>query len=656
MVVFGRFDVTYPDGRTETYALQGETVSVGRGATNTIALDTDTISRYHFSITYKNGIANLTDLDSANGTHINGTRLQSNQPYPLQDVQEIQIGDLRIVYHAGSDNPTMLMDTLPEITQPSEAGIRVALDMDHVDVWPASSSSIEIAITNNSATEVQCQIVADGLPSGWARINHPFLLIDPNQTTHALLKIRPARHANITPQTYQVFIRVSPQNTSQPYIEIPVTVSVKGFGGLGIAINPETLSSEDNLQVLLLNHGNEPLSLMLSGYDPTNQLNIELSPPAVHLAAGERAQVSGTIHPNKRPLLGKLTHIPFTIVVQAQTDSAYIATIPGKFKVEPSLPVWMLGTLVGLIIAIVGVLGVLLTYTAEPQITSFDMNPAEVIQGTSVELSWAATNAEKYVIRIDNETIANLERDAASTPIDTSTLNDTANVALIAVNGDKQDVETRQLTIYSPLTIQSFTADTNELIRNTNQQLIISWDIVGSTYSNIEANNLHFETNNSFQDPTGSMIITSNNANTGEYEVKLIANGGGGQSDSQSINITIKDPICTAIKPANLNEGPDSRYNPSGNVRPDDSLIAIATNESYDWIKFELSNGDPVGWGYFENYNCDGFEASQLNVIPQQLLPTIVPSPTPSPTAPPIPSPTPTPSPTPPIHPHSPPF
>ena len=70
MAVFGRFDVYFPDGRVETYSLEGDTVSVGRAEGNTIALDTDTISRYHFSVTNKDGVVNLTDLDSANGTYL----------------------------------------------------------------------------------------------------------------------------------------------------------------------------------------------------------------------------------------------------------------------------------------------------------------------------------------------------------------------------------------------------------------------------------------------------------------------------------------------------------------------------------------------------------------------------------------------------------
>ena len=80
MAVFGRLDVFYPDGRVESYPLSGDTVSVGRAEGNTIALDTETISRYHFSITQKDGVVQLTDLDSANGTYIDGTQLNSNDP------------------------------------------------------------------------------------------------------------------------------------------------------------------------------------------------------------------------------------------------------------------------------------------------------------------------------------------------------------------------------------------------------------------------------------------------------------------------------------------------------------------------------------------------------------------------------------------------
>src|SRR5262245_10661467 len=73
--VYGRLYVFWPDGMLKTYPLSEPNVSVGRSSGNTIMLDTGTISRYHFTITNQDGQVILTDLDSVNGTYVDGVKL-----------------------------------------------------------------------------------------------------------------------------------------------------------------------------------------------------------------------------------------------------------------------------------------------------------------------------------------------------------------------------------------------------------------------------------------------------------------------------------------------------------------------------------------------------------------------------------------------------
>src|SRR5574341_560558 len=116
-MAFGRLDVFWPDGRVETFILEGASVSVGRQSSNTVALDTETISRYHFSLTYENDQAYITDLDSANGTFVDGVRIKSNEPVLLDGVEEIQAGHLRMIYHPMDDSPTLPMSAITYETQ-----------------------------------------------------------------------------------------------------------------------------------------------------------------------------------------------------------------------------------------------------------------------------------------------------------------------------------------------------------------------------------------------------------------------------------------------------------------------------------------------------------------------------------------------------------
>ena len=85
-----RLHVVEPGGSTlnagEVIDLQPMT-SIGRGATNTLVVQDETISARHAAIEYRDGRWWLHDLDSTNGTYINRRRLAGTT--------ELRPGDLR---------------------------------------------------------------------------------------------------------------------------------------------------------------------------------------------------------------------------------------------------------------------------------------------------------------------------------------------------------------------------------------------------------------------------------------------------------------------------------------------------------------------------------------------------------------------------------
>jgi len=82
---------------------------IGRAADAPIRVEAPGMSRYHARIRVENGQATLEDLDSKNGTHLNGRRLSS--PEPLHDGNEIQIGGIALTFRIvspGSPTDTVL--------------------------------------------------------------------------------------------------------------------------------------------------------------------------------------------------------------------------------------------------------------------------------------------------------------------------------------------------------------------------------------------------------------------------------------------------------------------------------------------------------------------------------------------------------------------
>ena len=73
-----------------------EQTSIGRSRDNHIHLADERASRHHARIDLQQGAFVLRDLDSANGTYVNGQRVQRHR---LESGDEIRIGDTRLRFH-----------------------------------------------------------------------------------------------------------------------------------------------------------------------------------------------------------------------------------------------------------------------------------------------------------------------------------------------------------------------------------------------------------------------------------------------------------------------------------------------------------------------------------------------------------------------------
>src|SRR5437868_666364 len=115
-MAYGRLDVYWPDGPVESYQLDKPSIAIGRSTGNDIVLDTNAVSRYHITIVQKEDQIFLEDLESANGTYLDGKRMKPHEPYGLKGGEEIQIGDLRLIFQPGQQDFTTKPVLVPEET------------------------------------------------------------------------------------------------------------------------------------------------------------------------------------------------------------------------------------------------------------------------------------------------------------------------------------------------------------------------------------------------------------------------------------------------------------------------------------------------------------------------------------------------------------
>jgi predicted component of type VI protein secretion system len=83
----------------ETYALREGTITVGRDTDNDIQFISDRVSRRHAKFTNLSAACRIEDLDTTNGTFVNGRKITS---YDLKQGDQITIGDMVLRFDEAS--------------------------------------------------------------------------------------------------------------------------------------------------------------------------------------------------------------------------------------------------------------------------------------------------------------------------------------------------------------------------------------------------------------------------------------------------------------------------------------------------------------------------------------------------------------------------
>jgi hypothetical protein len=79
----------------ETFPLEKDRLTVGRGPDSDIFLDDVTVSRDHAILVRRNGEYYLDDCGSLNGTYVNRSRIESHH---LSNGDELQVGKYKLAY------------------------------------------------------------------------------------------------------------------------------------------------------------------------------------------------------------------------------------------------------------------------------------------------------------------------------------------------------------------------------------------------------------------------------------------------------------------------------------------------------------------------------------------------------------------------------
>lgn len=433
---FGRIDVYWPDGPIESYRLNKPTVAVGRSVGNDIVLDTTAVSRYHVTLTFTNQQMILEDLQSVNGTYVDGVPLPSNEPYVLRGGEEIQVGDVRLIFHPPADTLAFAEDTTQRITL-SQPTYQVELEEPKMAVAPGAHVQSSLKIENTGDQTDRYYVEIEGLPKGWARVDRLEMEIDPGESAQAVISYKPLRRSDSRPGEYPFVVRVRAKSTPAQTLDAPTMLHVLPFSGFGMALEKPRITNGHTFTLYVHNQGSAPLGLGLQGSDRASALAFTFPSTRLVLGPGERRVITGAVRPRRRRWFGAERDVEFAISARSEDQSHFLASVPGHVIDRGLLPTWVpvvaLPVMAFLTVLAIGALLLVLgggdddnpttdeTGTATslpttvpttiaqstipvmptPVVTSFSVSSASVEAGESVELNWEIEAGAPVVIRVE---------------------------------------------------------------------------------------------------------------------------------------------------------------------------------------------------------------------------------------------------------------
>jgi pSer/pThr/pTyr-binding forkhead associated (FHA) protein len=131
-----KLNVSLPGGGTVSYDLAEPVIAIGRAPENLIHLEEPSVSSRHAQITVAGDSYELRDLDSTNGTRVNGESITS---VTLQLGDRIRFGKVEACFEC--EVPAQALPVLPEIDlRPAETSARPA---DFANASPFPKRTVE---------------------------------------------------------------------------------------------------------------------------------------------------------------------------------------------------------------------------------------------------------------------------------------------------------------------------------------------------------------------------------------------------------------------------------------------------------------------------------------------------------------------------------
>jgi serine/threonine protein kinase len=366
-----QIQVLYPNGKTVPFPIRsGKVLTVGRDTSNDIALEDAQASRNHARIEYDGKAFRITDLNSRNGTFLEGAKLLPGIAEPWPHEKAVQIGScyLRLVRGQEKHQTAVVAPgqsgtptggaRQPEVVARAQVDERVdvTLDKDQLVVEPGNLLILALTIFNHGSLVDHFVTSIEGIPQEWIPSLPPTVQLMPGAQHILTISINPPRTSKSKAGTYPIKVRVRSRDAANRAAEASATLTVLPFHQFTSQLFPQKLRAGRVSRLKVQNVGNseEKFNVILSD----RAVELDFKPPQMQLvsAPGQEAVAEFKAYPRQRPLLGGDKLHPFVADV-APLAGGQAQQLSGEVVSRARIPAWIIPLLLMLCLLLIAAAG-----------------------------------------------------------------------------------------------------------------------------------------------------------------------------------------------------------------------------------------------------------------------------------------------------------
>lgn len=449
--------------QTHNFPADKTTVTIGRGSDNDLVLNEAAVSRNHARLERTAGGWQVTDLNSSNGSYLEGIKLLAGVPEPWTAGKSLKIGPFVLNWRGGQAvGPAGVAaaagiagsvagpgpynrkagDEIGRVVgQTAGRGgvsrkmtinsqVAVVLSPNHFELAPGDRTVVNVQMLNQGQTVEHFALSLQGLPTAWFTAPAAPLQLLPGHDGHLSVTLHPPRGAATRAGDHPFRLTMRSTNNPNDQAVVEGKLTIAPYEEFTVNAAPQNIPAGGLVRVEICNRGNDDGRFVLSGTDPAEKLRFS-GTGAVDIPANECRTLPVRVSPAARKFLGRPDNLPFQFRVQSPAGA--VQQTAGQVTQGPLIPSWLPLVLGGLFLCLC---------LAGGGLGSYFINQNLQLTRTAETLAGTITAGEDS----DGDGLSNAEELVAQTDpnnpdTDGDGLNDGAEVNQYGTNPRQQDTD-----------------------------------------------------------------------------------------------------------------------------------------------------------------------------------------------------------------------